>query len=412
MGINRDIALHQITPPLELGFSIGEYRDRLVRIRQRMAKDKIDLLYLTAPESLCYVSGYQAEWYQAQSPKAWPPTSGIAVHVDHDDFIMFDTLSEQVMIRYVTVARDTRIFPMHQRRDGTPFIIEELRAAGWLTGNVGLEFHSYRPNPAVSRRFVQAFENAGLKVVDGSDILREVRWLKSPQEMACIAQAAHFADVGHKAARAAIRPGVTELEVYGEIIRAMAAAGSENPGITQPVASGPKANCNHPLASRKKIMPGEQVNVDLSGVYHRYHANIGRTYHVGEPPREVLQAFEKSAKSMAICRDLLRPNLPIMELTRTLKAYYEECGLWGEQSWIGGYEMGIAFPPDWVGNFVYEYEAETDAVFNPGTAVNFESIFFLPRMSGLSCIIDTLAFHADSAAMLSAIPHDLAIISW
>jgi len=74
MGINRDIALHQVTPPLELGFSIGEYRDRLDRIRQRMAKDKIDLLYLTAPESLCYVSGYQAEWYQAQSPKAWPPT--------------------------------------------------------------------------------------------------------------------------------------------------------------------------------------------------------------------------------------------------------------------------------------------------------------------------------------------------
>lgn len=410
MGVNRDIALHQCTPPLELAFSLGEYKERLHRIRERMAKDKVDLLYLTAPESLCYVSGYQAEWYQAQSPKAWPPTSGIAVHVDHDKFIMFDTLSEQVMLRYVTVATDARIFPIHQRRDGIPFIIEELRKDGWLKGTVGFEFHSYRPNPAVSRRFVDAFEAAGMKVADGSDILREVRWVKSPQEMACIEQAACIADVGHKRVLEVLRPGMTELEVYGEVIRAMAAAGGENPGITQPVASGPKANCNHPLASRKKIMPGEQVNIDLCGVYNRYHANIGRTYYLGEPHKDVAAAFAKSARSMAICRDLLRPNLPVVELTRTLKEYYVECGLWGEQSWIGGYEMGIAFPPDWVGNFVYEYDTETQAVFEPGTAVNFESIFFLPHMSGMSAIIDTLAFYKDRAEMLSRTPHDLAVI--
>ncbi len=227
MRKNFNEVLANVDAHREAPFPREEYSDRLRRVRDGMAARKIDLLFVSAPESIFYLTGFQAEWYQAQSPKAWPPTSGIAVHVDHDHFIMFDTLSEQVMIRYVTVARDTRIFPMHQRRDGTPFIIDELRAAGWLTGSVGLEFHSYRPNPAVSRRFVQAFEGAGLEVVDGSDILREVRWLKSPQEMACIAQAARFADVGHKAALTAIRPGVTELEVYGEIVHAMAAAGSE-----------------------------------------------------------------------------------------------------------------------------------------------------------------------------------------
>jgi hypothetical protein len=85
-----------------------------------------------APESLYYVSGYTCEWYQAQSPKQWPATSGIAVHADHDRFIMFDTPSEKVMCRFVTCAEDIRTFPIDNRRDGIGFIIDELKARGWV----------------------------------------------------------------------------------------------------------------------------------------------------------------------------------------------------------------------------------------------------------------------------------------
>ena len=99
MSNHRANVLENCQPPLEVPFSREEYRERLERIRARMAADGIDLLYLTAPESLFYVSGYSCEWYQAQSPKNWPATSGIAVHRDHDNFILFDTPSEQVMVR-------------------------------------------------------------------------------------------------------------------------------------------------------------------------------------------------------------------------------------------------------------------------------------------------------------------------
>src|SRR5210317_376224 len=173
MGQNRYLVLEQCNPAMELGFSLAEYRARLQVIRRQMAASNIDLLWLMAPESLYYVSGYSCEWYQAQSPKQWPATSGIAVHVDHDDFIMFDTPSERVMCRFVTCANDIRTFPIDNRRDGIGFIMEELRAAGWLGGNVGMELYSYRPNPAISARFRAAFEAEGCAVADVSDILRE-----------------------------------------------------------------------------------------------------------------------------------------------------------------------------------------------------------------------------------------------
>jgi Xaa-Pro aminopeptidase len=216
-----------------------------------MADDAIDLLWLSAPESLFYVSGYTCEWYQAQSPKEWPPTSGIAVRADSDRFILFDTPSEALMCWFVTCADDTRIFPMGNRRDGIGFIVDELRAEGWLRGTIGLELHSYRPNPAVSARFRSAFEDAGCRIVDGSDVLREVRWLKSPTEIDYLEQAAAVADVGLAAARDTIAAGVTELEVYGEIVAAMARVGGENPAITMPVLSGHKANTGHALSTTK-----------------------------------------------------------------------------------------------------------------------------------------------------------------
>ena len=411
MGEYRDRVLNECQPDKELGFTQEEFDGRLTAIRQRMSQDGIDLLWLMAPESLYYVSGYTCEWYQAQSPKQWPATSGIAVHVDHDKFIMFDTPSEQVMCRFVTCAEDIRTFPIDNRRDGIGFIMDELAAEGWLGGNTGMELYSYRPNPAISARFRSAFESHGANVVDGSDVLRELRWIKSPQEVAHIEKAAEIADIGVTAAREAIRPGVSELDVYAEMVHAMARAGGENPSITLPVLSGLKANTGHSLASRKVIQAGEQVNIDVSGVYWRYHANAARSFYVGEPPKDVLDYHDKSSGVFDVIADLLRPGLTVGELVSTTRAYYEDIGIWSDAGWVGGYELGIGFPPDWVGNYVYEMtDTESDRVFEPGTCVNFESQFFSPRMSGITYYICTLLFKQDQALLPVQAPRRLVII--
>ena len=57
----------------ELPFPPEEFHARLARTREAMAKAGIDLLFVTAPESLYYLSGFQGEWYQAQSGRAVSP---------------------------------------------------------------------------------------------------------------------------------------------------------------------------------------------------------------------------------------------------------------------------------------------------------------------------------------------------
>jgi len=399
MGQNRNLVFEQCQPEKDLAFSEQEFEQRLQRIRARMERDGIDVLWLMAPESLYYLSGYKCIWYQAQSPKQWPATSGIAIHRERDDFILFDTPSEAIMCRFVTCAKDVRVFPMGERRDGISFIVEELKSSGWLgSGVLGMEFHSYRPNPAISKHFQEAFASSGMRVRDGSDVLREVRWVKSDAEIAYIEKAAEITDIGFEAAKNAIRPGVSELDVYAEMNYAMARAGGEHPGITLPVNSGLKANCGHSLASRKMIRAGEQVNIDISGVYNRYHANGGRSFYVGEPPKDVLDYHRLSSGVFDVIDSFMRPNLPVAELVSKTRAYYDEVGIWSDAGWVGGYELGLAFPPDWVGNYVYEMtDTETDKILEPGTVVNFESQFFAPRMSGITYYVDTLMFKSGAA---------------
>jgi Xaa-Pro dipeptidase len=64
----RDDVYFNSQPENEAPFSAEEFAGRLDRLRQRMSESNIDMLYLMAPESMYYLSGYQAEWYQAQSP--------------------------------------------------------------------------------------------------------------------------------------------------------------------------------------------------------------------------------------------------------------------------------------------------------------------------------------------------------
>jgi Xaa-Pro aminopeptidase len=408
----RDEVYFQSRPEPEVPFPAEEFRARLTRIRERMAAASIDMLYLMSPESMYYVSGYQNEWYQAQSPRQWPASSAVAIHVDHDRFILFDSEREAILGRIFTLASDTRLFPRDTYRDGAHFIVDQLKAEGWLAGTVGMEWWSYRPNRAISLRLEELFRAAGARVVDGTDVVREVRWVKSPAEVACLEEAARIARIGMLAAKAALRPGVTELEVYGELVRAMAAAGGENPGITMPVLSGTKTNALHGLATRRRIRPGEIVLVDLCGVYKRYHVNVARTFVMGEPAPDVTEVTRAVARVMELIRGVLRPDLPVRELNETVMSYFVREGLWERRGWVGGYEMGIAFPPDWVGHFVYDplSEINADRRFEPGTAVNYENQFFLPRHIGQYFTIETFLFTETDARMLSTLPFELMMI--
>ncbi|WP_163512163.1 M24 family metallopeptidase [Fodinicola acaciae] len=406
---NKEQFLAAAYPEQEPAFSIGEYQNRHQRLRQAMAEIDLDLIYLSSPEAICWLTGYQAEWYHGQSPSAWPALSGVAVHVDHDHWLHFETEDELLLARITSASTHIHLAGDRDLLDG---IISGLRHAGWVRSGtrVGLEMGSYRPNRLDSEAFQAAIEAAGGVISDATQIVRRARRHKSPQEISHIRTAQRIADIGMAAARSALQPGITELDVYAEIVYAMAKAGGENPGITMPVCSGAKSACVHALASRRKIMPGDIVNIDVSGVYFRYHANMARTFSLGEPDPVISDYIKPTLAALDIVRGHLKSGATVHQVMQPLQAYYQEVGVWDDRWWVGGYELGIAFPPDWVGEFVYDEDTDPEAAFIENEVLNFEANFYLPKHAGLTMGINTLLVTPSGAEFLQSTPNDFFVI--
>jgi Xaa-Pro dipeptidase len=411
--IDRERALAELFPDAEPHFPPDEYRQRVERIRQGMEAAGIQTLFLSAPDSICYVDGYRSEWYQAQSPidPAWYPASGIAINVDADQPVHFEDEDELILARITTVGSELRA----GRHDAGPLmnqIVEGLAQMGWLSGTIGLEKWAGRPSRGYSEVFQAALECKGARVVDATNVVRKVRRIKSEREIACVREAQSIADIGMQAAIEHMAAGVTELDVYAEMTYAMGKAGGEPAAITLPVASGGKSACVHALASRRRIHAGDVVNVDICGVYQRYHANMARTFSIGEPSKAVAERCEKVAGAVQVVADAIRPGLPVRDLLAVLDGYYRNEGILDELWWVGGYELGIALPPDWVGGWFFDtWTDPAQYAFDPGLVTNLEGNFYLPELAGLTMQINTLVFTDESAEVLYGIPPNLIVVS-
>jgi Xaa-Pro dipeptidase len=384
-------------------FEPGEYQERLERLRAAMEREHVDLLLMSSPDGMCWLHGHRSRWYRTHGPTSWPPLQCTAVHVDHDAPIHFDSADHGELVRLNSVARDVRLIESERLDEGLGFVFSELQGAGWLRGTAGLERWSSLPNPAVSDAVRAALERAGCTVRDASQMVRALRRVKSPAELAKIEEAAAVCDAGLRALQQALTPGITELEAWAAMMSAMAAAGGEHAAIHENVVIGP-SSLGHALSSRRAVQAGDYVFADPCGVVDRYHANAARHFVVGDPSEEALRVAEVQAGAYDVLRAEARAGAVVGDVNRALRAYYREAGTWGMHEWTGGYELGLSFPPDWVGEWLFTVDDEQDdRVFEAGLVTNFESMV-QPLAS-----IDTVVYEEGGARTLSSIPHEVLV---
>jgi Xaa-Pro aminopeptidase len=189
----------------------------------------------------------------------------------------------------------------------------------------------------------------------------------------------------------------------------MMAAGGEFPALipifnTSPVIDGKPYSNGHALAGRKVIEAGELLTPDLCGVYNRYHANSLRGYYVGDnPPAQMVEQYKLAAGVFDVIASEIKAGMTVREVNTRLRRYYEEVGIWTEtEGWALGYELGLSFPPDWVGDFYFHLgdDKYLDRVFEENMVTNFESLFN-------TALIDTLIYGKDGTKILSKTPLEL-----
>jgi Xaa-Pro aminopeptidase len=386
----------------DLAFAPEEYADRLRRLQSAMEEAKVDTMIVSAPDAMCWLHGYQARWYKSHSTTAWPPFHCTAVHIGDQRLLHFDMERHRVLIARTSVATDLRLSSAGTLEEWLGFFLGELQAEGWLGGSVGIEKWSSVPNRATSEIIEAALQDQGCAVVDGTLVTRRPRRLKSPAELDLLRHAAEVCDAGLRALQHALAPGLSELEAWETMMHAMIAAGGEPAALQENVWAG-TSPLIHALSSRRQFAAGEIVCADPCGVVHRYHANAARTLSIGEPEPAAVELMDVLAQGAKLFEESVAPGVAVADVQRTLRAYYQDSGVWERRGWLGGYEFGAALPPDWVGEWMFSVDdADSDDVFEEGLVTNYESVVGL-------VLIDTFIIGAGGAERLSSVPREILV---
>ncbi len=349
-------------------FSVEEYEDRVEKVRKEMLRREIDLLLVTSPPNLTYLTGYDMIWYYLTSPVS------VALHAESGQTCFFEVSYHQPTVEWHAVVDDAVFFG--EDRSPVDHIAGELKARGWLKGRVGVEDWSRAPGGVVINQIKQSFSEAGARVVDGSWLVDRVRLIKSEAEIEVMKKAASIADTAMTVVQEALRPGVRETELAGIVLHSMMKAGGGDPAIRAAVRSGPRFGARHCAPSHRKLQRGDLIWINHCGSYHRYHADLGRLFSLGEPSANWRNLMDKTCGSVDFVKERVRPGDGTGIVQKAMDEYIDSMGLRPYAAYISGYNMGIAIPPDWVGHtFIDPGAGFETATYNPGMITNYENLF-------------------------------------
>ena len=207
-------------------------------------------------------------------------------------------------------------------------------------------------------------------LVDINAALLTMRRNKYPDELALIREAIAITEAGHRAGRAIIKPGITELDIYNEIHAAMVNEFGSAVHLMGDFVSGDRAYAVGGIATARTLQAGELVILDLTPIINGYRADFTATIAVAgqlTAPQELLQTALHAALESG--EQLLKPGNRTSMVFEAVRSTLETYGLAEGIRHHGGHGLGLDHPeaPYIVPNSEEVLEAGTVVTLEPGS---------------------------------------------
>ncbi len=201
--------------------------------------------------------------------------------------------------------------------------VKELKAQSGNVGIVGLNFDFQLPfehwdflkKELPGAKFQFVFE----------DFMRDVRWLKSAEEITCIEKAAHLGDLWMEALAAKVKPGITEGEVYGIVYESIYKNGGEPAAIL--MSTTDTFDSDSP-DTRVRPMPrvlkkGFLINSENGSICNGYESQTGKPICIGEPSPQYREMWNICLEAYKRVVDQLRPGRKEQDIQNAGKIIYD-----------------------------------------------------------------------------------------
>lgn len=235
--------------------------DRLQRLRQKLAEQKLEAILIASPHNRYYLSGF----------------SGSAGYL----LITPDRAILATDFRYIEQAGreapDYTVFKLvGELIDWFPRLVTESSVRR-------LAFESEHITFALHQQLRDALAKAQVKIrlLPVAGVVESLRMVKEPEEIKFITRAVEITDAAFSYINGKMKLGMTELQVAWEIEKFMREHASQTVPFDIIVASGPNAALPHAKPTSRPIGMNEPVVIDIGARFGGYTSDLTRTLCLG-----------------------------------------------------------------------------------------------------------------------------------
>ncbi|MGX1308519.1 Xaa-Pro aminopeptidase [Amorphus suaedae] len=315
---------------------------RLTRARQALKESGCGALLLFDVNNIRYVSGTKiGEWERDKlcrfallagdnDPIVWDFGSAAVHHKMYCDWFPEDNWRAGVLGMRGTIPPSFGLMKMHSEE-----IMDLLRQAGVADQPVGVDL--------AETAMMFALQEAGMKIVDGQQIMLGAREIKNIDEIVLLNQAAAMVDGVYHMIYEELKPGVRENDIVAKANKMLYEMGSDDVEAINAI-SGERCNPHPHNFTDRLLRPGDQAFFDILQSYQGYRTCYYRTFNVGRATDVQYDAYKKCREWLDKAIAMIKPGVSTDKVAEVWPKA-EEFGFPSELAAFGlqfGHGLGLA----------------------------------------------------------------------
>lgn len=353
---------------IELPFTRSEYAARLAKTRAAMAQRGIDLLLVSDPTNMAWLTGYDG-WSFYVHQCVLVPQDGEPVWFGREQDANGAKRTVYMQANNITCYPDYYVqSPVRHPMDYLSAKVIEAR--GWHKCRIGVEMDNYYFSAAAYAALQKHLPQASW--VDATALVNWQRAIKSEQEIAYMRVAARIVEHMHQRIFDVIEPGMRKNDLVAKIytagIEGVEGYGGDYPAIVPLLPSGKDAAAPHLTWDDSPIQKDVGTFFEIAGCYKRYHCPQSRTVFLGKPPKHFIEGEKAILEGIAAGLDVAKPGNTCEDISNAFFDKLERYGI--EKTSRAGYAIGASYPPDW-GERTMSFRSGDKTVLQAGMTFHF-----------------------------------------
>lgn len=324
---------------MALHFERAEFAARVAAARAALKRADLAAILLFAQESHFYLTGFDTSGFVFFQCAVLTAAEG--------PITLLTRRPDLEQARRTSTITDIRLWYDAEGADPSRELLAILEEKGLEGARVGIELRSFGLT-ADKYELVRRRLAGWCELVDASAIVRDLRLVKSPAELAYVRHSAELADRSLEAMLAASRPGAFEGDIAAAGSVPILAGGGDPPPSGPVLGSGDRALLVRSATGFRHLDAVDQLTMEFAASYRHYCACLMRTIAIGrENPRQRAM-FEVTRDALQAMTEAARPGRPVGEIDDAHRRVYDAAGFGASRMSACGYSLGALYRPTWM----------------------------------------------------------------